>query len=287
VSPRDLARSPGTAFLVICVSAMTFACDSGEPAASPGSPPSQRPAETPRPATPTADASEPGPETPDTNVTPAPEPSESLPNQCPKEWGILADGNLAQPRSLTGEVDGDGVTDEIRLVVDRKAKPGCQAWVVVATDGGDIAAPIEEEDLPFDLGLPALERLVPVDNRAGDEVLIRIHSGASTQFFGLFTAVDGELRRVLIIRKDEGPPVALSLPSGGSVGHFDAADCARDRVVISSAVLKGDRYKVKRSFYSPGPVLRGRSTEQKLVAAKGMNDFPEFAATPLGSCVLP
>jgi hypothetical protein len=247
------------------------ACNDDDPATSAPesqSAPSRTPTETPA-----------APSTPDPTTRP-----ESP--RCSNQEAAIADPELVRPDSLSGDVDGDARTDDVRLVVDPGGRPGCQAFVGVATETGLLAAPFEEDDLLFDLGLPALERLVPVDNNAGDEILVRVRSGASTQFYGLFTATDGQLHRVLV-KKGAGTTVVPDFASGGSVGHLDAVDCANDRVVVTSAVLGGDRYKVERSFYLPGPVLREENRERKRVRAKELNRFPEFAGSPFGSCVLP
>lgn len=250
------------------------ACDDRNPQASESSPP----------AAPSVESSE--TETPISTPTPSLEPVASALDRCPGAVATLEGGDLDRSGSLIGEVNGDGVTDEVRLIVDPGAEVGCQAWVTVTSEAGEgLAASIEEKDFVFGLDLPALERLVSLDNRAGDEILVRVQSGASTQFFVLFTAVDGEPARVQISRK--GKEVPFIFASGGSVGHLDAADCMSDLLVVSRAVLKGDRYRVRRSFYSPGPVLRAERREHALVDGKGLNEFPEFAPTPLNSCVLP
>jgi hypothetical protein len=259
------------------VALLTAACDDGgtEVADAPPSPIVESPS---------IESSE--PETPALTATPSLEPVASALGRCPDAAATVANGELDESALLAGEVDGDGVTDAVGLIVEPSADPRCQAWVVVTSDDdGGLAAPVEEEDLVFDLGLPALERLVSVDNRAGDEILIRVRSGASTQFFVLFTAVDGEPTQVQMAAR--GSEVPFTFASGGSVGHLDAADCRDDLLVVSSAVLKGNRYLVRRTLYSPGPVLRPKRKERALVRGKELNQFPEFRATPLNSCVLP
>jgi hypothetical protein len=271
---KPWAATRGTIALLVAAAALLGAgCDGDEPAST-GSHSSHG-------ASPTPEASQ--------TEAASPEQSPSAPpaSACPNESATLADDALIRPGSLHGDVDGDGVADEIRLVVDPKADPKCQAWVTVSSSGGELATAIDEEDLLLDLGMPALERLVALDNRAGDEVLIRLRAGASTEFFTLYTVVDGTLQRVRIFRDGKGVPAPFTLASGGSVGHLDAADCARDLVVVSSAVLEGDRYRVTRSFFTPGPVLLGESTQRKMVRPNKLAEFPEFASTPLGSCVLP
>lgn len=261
-------------FLLSVLGAIVFlaACNDDDPA--PASAPESQSAPS---GTPTESPA--APATPDPTTSPEPP-------RCSNQEAAIADPELGRPDSLSGDVDGDARVDDVRLVVDPGAQPGCQAFVSVATETGLLAAPFEEDDLLFDLGLPALERLVPVDNNAGDEILVRVRSGASTQFYGLFTATDGQLHRVQV--KGPGTTVVPDFASGGSVGHLDAVDCANDRVVVTSAVLGGDRYyKVERSFYLPGPVLREEKRERMRVRAKGLNRFPEFAGSPFGSCVLP
>jgi hypothetical protein len=229
-------------------------------------------------------------ERPDSEPSPGESPSAGEPStgggaaNCPEASKTIANEELVRPGSLQADVDGDGKTDEVRLVVDPEAKPGCRAWVTVSTSAGWIAAPIDEEDLPLDLGLPALDRPVAFDTRAGAEVLVRLRAGASTEFFAVYTVVEGELRRVSIIHGNESAPAPLTLASGGSVGHFDAVDCSDDLIVMSRAVLKRNRYRVTRSFFTPGPVLLGESTVRERVGGGALGRFPEFAATPLGSC---
>jgi hypothetical protein len=202
--------------------------------------------------------------------------------ECANEIAALGDRELFRPDPLDGDVDGDGSADEVRLVIDRAARPGCQAFVAVSTATGRLSAAIAEPNLLFDLGLPSLTALVPVDDRAGNEILVLIEAGASTQFFGLFTAAEQELQRVVIERGNNA--VGIAFASGGSVGHLDAVDCIGDRVVISSAVPKGDRYRVRRTFYSKGVVLVQEDEERLVVDTKELAAFPEFQSTPFGNC---
>jgi hypothetical protein len=203
---------------------------------------------------------------------------------CPNESTALADRELVQPGLLDGDVDGDGSADEVRLVVDREGKPGCQAFVSVSTASGRLTAAITESDLLFDLGLPSLTDLVPVNDRPGDEVLVNITNGASTQFFGLFTALDGSLARMSIAQADAS---AMLFASGGSVGHLDATDCADNYVVVSSAVPSRNGYQLDRFWHTPeGADLIPEPTlhERRNVKLNEINRFPEFVATPFGSC---
>jgi hypothetical protein len=247
------------ASLVFATALMLSACDGGGSTSASESPASQT-----------------------TTETPEPEAAAPPQRECANETSALADRELFRPDPLDGDVDGDGSADEVRLVVDRSARPGCQAFVAVSTATGRLSGAIAEPNLLFDLGLPSLTALVAVDDRAGDEILVLIEAGASTQFFGLFTAAEQELHRVAVERGKNAAD--LTFASGGSVGHLDAVDCIGDRVVISSAVPKGDRYRVRRTFYSKGVVLAQEDEERLVANTKELAAFPEFQSTPFGNC---
>jgi hypothetical protein len=81
------------------------------------------------------------------------------------------------------------------------------------------------------------------------------------------------------------------LAFGGSVGHLEAVDCdANGDVVISVALPEGntaEAYEVERRFFTSAGakiVLVRSRTERHTVDATGIDDFPEFAGSPFGSC---
>jgi hypothetical protein len=72
------------------------------------------------------------------------------------------------------------------------------------------------------------------------------------------------------------------------VGHVEAVDCTTDgRVVLSSAIPKEDRYQVSRRFFRPSGStlnLEPAATRRAVVTLNQLEDFPEFAASPFGTC---
>lgn len=210
---------------------------------------------------------------PRTSPTPRTSPSLDLP--CEEQAGALADPDVHE---LTGDVDGDGAPER---VVIAEAEAGCPPVVIVEGEGEALTLTIEEEG--SGPGLPRLMGLVEIDGRPGAEIVAALVAGASTEFFGAYTVAEGALARLRIA----GPGRFGDLfPSGGSVGHLDATDCADGgRVVISSAEPLGDRYLVERRFYEVEEgVLRRAGRGDRLVAFDEVQAIPEFGSTPFGSC---
>jgi hypothetical protein len=189
-----------------------------------------------------------------------------------------------QQGSLERDVDGDGMPDTVRLSVDRSAPRGCKAFVVVRTRQGDLVAPIGDENIPFNLGLPSLNNLVEIDGRDGAEVVADITAGASTAFAGVFSAAGGELRRMRFA--SDSMPEGDLFPYGGSVGHLESSDCARKgMVVISAATPRGRRYQLERRFFSvQGARLILEEKDRLRIDIRDLEDFPEFAGPPFVSC---
>ena len=215
--------------------------------------------------------------TPSATSSPTPERAEP---DCPNQDSVT--NGARSPGSLSGDVDGDGSDDRVFLAVDADAPEGCKAFLVAETEGGALAEEISDPDISFDLGLPTLEGITQVDARPGAEVVVRILSGASTLFVGLFTVNEGELERIEI----EGDTQYGNLfPSGGSVGHLEGSDCIEDGIVVSLAVPKGKGYDVTRTFYSLTATRAeptGSATE--FVRPRSLNRYPEFAGVPFSTC---
>lgn len=212
---------------------------------------------------------------PRTSPTPRTSPAASLDLPCEEQEGILDD---PEAHELAGDVDGDGAPDR---VVIAPATGECPPVLVVVSARRALSIPIEEE--VSGPGLPRLMGLLEIGDGDGAEVVVVLGAGASTEFFGVFTVVNNELDRLRI----RGPSRFGDLfPSGGSVGHMDASDCADDgRVVISSAVPNGDRYLVERRFYEVDrEVLRWTGRGDRLVDLDDLGSIPEFGSTPFGSC---
>jgi hypothetical protein len=190
---------------------------------------------------------------------------------------------------LSGDVDGNGAPDQTYLTLDAAGSPGCQAFIVV-TGAATFAAPIEDWDPAAGLTSPSLNRLAQIDGRPGAEIVVNLAAGASTQFVGVWSVAGGLFDR--IVAQDRGGDAATAggtlFAFGGSVGHLEAVDCtATGEIVISSAIPKADRYQVERRYYHPVDAaleLDIAKTQHPVVTAEKVNDFPEFGASPFGTC---
>jgi hypothetical protein len=143
--------------------------------------------------------------------------------------------------------------------------------------------------MSFDLGLPALDSAAPIGFGPGDEVVIVIASGASTQFFALVTVSEG----VPVQATLQDGPYGNLFPYGGSVGHLEASDCGVPSVgeygvplvVVSSATSVGDDYRLERTFFSADtPQLKRETTERQRVSFEELVSFPEFGEAPFAHC---
>lgn len=216
---------------------------------------------------------------------------------CANQDDVVRDMAAYSEQELTGDVDGDGAEDVVSLAIDPEAEPGCRALLVVETRDAVAVAAVDPDAARVQRGLsqPALSFLTELDPR-GVEVVVDIEMGASTRFAGVFTLKDEDLRRIDVAGLRIGP--VASDPGledlfayGGSVGHIDGAGCARDGdIVVSSATPSGsgaDRYQVERRFYAlEGATLVPRGRERRVVAARDLDDLPEFTSLPFGSCGL-
>jgi hypothetical protein len=233
--------------------------------------------------------------TPEPLATPAPSPTveesqTSAPSPtatgfaCPNQEEALThvgeDG-----RSLRGDVDGDGSDDTVSIVVDLSGEPGCLAFIVIESADGVNSAPIDQEGLSTDVGFPALVSLVNIDGEPGVDVLMNMVAGASTQFAGVFTAPGGVPTR---LRFEQPTEFGDLFPTGGSVGHLEASDCiGPGAIIISTATPKADDYKVTRTAYV---VVDGELSPQEegvetvRIPLERLDRFPEFQASPFGSC---
>jgi hypothetical protein len=203
---------------------------------------------------------------------------------CNRTERVVTSARNRKQGALRGDVDGDGARDEVFVVVAQRARRGCRAFVVADTGDRLLAAPIEGDFVSFDLGLPALKSLAAINLDAGSEIVVDVAAGASEQFASVFTVAEGVLVPVSI----SGAINRVLVAYGGSVGHVAAIDCESEgRIVISSAVPSGDRYRVMRRFASArGRVWRADpdATERALVSFRGLRDYHEFVRPPFGSC---
>ena len=224
-----------------------------------------------------------GPAPVDATESSAPSPSEAGFDCANQEAALARVGE--EGRSLVGDVDGDGSDDNVSIVVDPSGESGCLAFIVVESAAGINSAPIDQEGMSIDVGFPALVSLVNIDGVPGADILMNMVAGASTQFAGVFTAPGGVPTR---LRFEQPTEFGDLFPTGASVGHLEASDCVGPgAVVISTATPQGDDYKVTRTTYV---VVEGQLTAQEegrqtaRISLDELDRFPEFRASPFGSC---
>ena len=208
---------------------------------------------------------------------------------CPNQAEAVASFEPA----LSADIDGDGSDDPVAIVTDDGGDTGCRTFILVDIEGGAVSEPIWVHEEQGGLTAPRINSVAQIDGRLGFEILVDEMTGASTQFVGAFTLVDGMLERL------EPPEAADDIwagssdgvfPYGGSVGHIEGADCHADGGIVVSAALPAgpseNTYVVVRRFFDiEGAELTLRDTERPIATAKEVfEDFPEFRASPFGSC---
>lgn len=216
---------------------------------------------------------------------------------CPGQADVVGNDEARLGGGVTGDIDGDGREDEIYMTENEAADRGCSTFLTVRLVRGDnaeiVSEPIWKSGAQGGLEQPRINSLVQIDGREGLEILVDEMSGASTQFVGAFTFVDGTLERI------EAPEATEDIwsgaaegvfPYGGSVGHIEGADCHADGGIVVSAALPAgpaaNTYVVVRRYFDiEGAELTLRDTERPIATAKEVfEDFPEFRASPFGSC---
>ncbi len=214
------------------------------------------------------------------SVTPQPAPPESVEPSCPNQQAVAADVSLETAGRLHGDVDGDGSPEEVAIYFDPVGEPGCQAFVLA----GDAAGVLETWTSDFGLPMPTLNSLVDLDGEPGDEIVVNMGVGASTQFVGVVAFEDGALRQVTLEGGAGMGPEGM-FGFGGSVGHVEAVDCARGGVVASFAAPSGRAYLVERRFFEfDGAELVPERVEKERLALEELDRLPEYAQSPFGSC---
>jgi hypothetical protein len=200
---------------------------------------------------------------------------------------VVAATDLRLPGSITADVDGDGAPDQIQIALDRSARPGCQAFLVAQTQSAVLSGVISSWSLEGGLPQPRLHSGAQINGTGGEEIVVDVATGASSQFASAYADVDESF---LPLSFDKEAPGGFKdmFAYGGSVGHVDAADCAPDGgVVVSSAVAGGSSYRVTRRFFTvhEATLKADPSRDQTTTASfNGLSRFPEFPAAPFGSC---
>jgi hypothetical protein len=213
---------------------------------------------------------------------------------CSNETIAVVSSSLRSQEFLNADLDGDDNQDSIYVVNDPEGERGCRAFLVVDGPKNIYSAQIDPSGEPRSMQIPTLNSLREIDGQSGTEVVINVEAGASTQFVKVFTLSTGLLKPLELDGKGPGPfagEIGDLFAYGGSVGHLEAVDCTGDgRVVMSVALPKGsssDSYEVERRFFSfrgTELVLDPDLNEKHTVKGLKIDDFPEFASSPFGSC---
>ncbi|HEX2196719.1 MAG TPA: hypothetical protein VHJ76_07310 [Actinomycetota bacterium] len=203
---------------------------------------------------------------------------------CPNQEAVVGDASLRAGTPASGDVDGDGEPEEVAIHVDPDGPAGCLAFVVAESSGGSLAGPLETWREDFGLPVPTINTLVDVDGEPGDEVVVNMGIGASTQFVGIVTARDGALVQVTTRGLEDAGEGVFGF--GGSVGHVEAVDCTGSGEVVSSfAAPAGKRYRVERRYLDfDGTKLVFDRREVERIAIEELDRLPEYPASPFGSC---
>lgn len=264
---------------LVCLALLAGACGGDEPEKDP--------------TVPEVGTSEPTPSaTVAETVTPSPTEEVAQEPLCPNQAETVADESLRGEGRLTGELDEDGVPDVVSTAVDQTGEPGCQAFLVVESDGDIRSTPIEVTEIPFTMGFPRLIALPLINEQPGAEIVVGVGAGASTQFAAAYTAVDGQI--VPVLREGAANLEQSLLPFGGSVGHQDAFDCAPEAgpgaIVISTAapVGAGARFSYERRFFLPAEpdlfVEDPSLLQEGTIRTQRLDSLHEFPNAPFGSC---
>lgn len=221
-------------------------------------------------------------EEPQARETPAATPAPDYP--CPNQAAVIGDVSLRAGSPEPGDVDGDGEPDEVAIHYDPQGAVGCQGFAVAESSNGTLSAPLKTWRGEFGLPMPTLNDLVDIDGEPGDEIVVNMGAGASTQFVGIVLADGGTLRQVTTGLA--GQAVDGMLGFGGSVGHMEAVDCAPGGgIVVSLATPDGKLYAVERTHYRfVGAELIQEDREVERVPVEQIDRFPEYAASPFGGC---
>jgi hypothetical protein len=233
---------------------------------------------------------DPGPPAPD------PDPIVAESDGCDDQDAVVNDPTTRLEEELTGDIDGDGSDDVVYLAQTRSGDRGCMAFVVAETEQGTVSEPVWKIGREGGLPQPRLNSLAQIDGDGGLEILVDEIAGASTQFVGAFTFIDGELERIEPADPAAGIWAGASdgvFPYGGSVGHVEAVDCADDGEIVVSVALPGDTpskvdrgiYSVTRRFFAfEGAELIESDTQEEEVEFDFGKTYPEFGSSPFGSC---
>ena len=229
----------------------------------------------------------------DGGVTHRPDPE----GRCDNESSVVDSTDVPSEGVLTGDVDADETDDTIYIATDDEAEAGCRSFVVIAADGTIYSAPLDPTGTADALDEPRLRSVIQLDHEPGQEIVVHIGSGASTEFVGVMKVTAEGLEWITRLGRAPGP-FAQDLghgnlfASGGSVGHLDAIDCLGPELIVMSAAIpigdSAETYEVERRFFRLNGTkltLQPDATEVHEVEGLTVERFREFAGSPFGSCI--
>jgi hypothetical protein len=128
-----------------------------------------------------------------------------------------------------GDVDGDGRRDRAWLVYLGGYGPGNWELVVdMTTLGQQTVRFTGDPGLPGNTAAPTIAGSVDAERDGHADIFVKVSSGASTQFWTIFTLVGRHIRQVT----SQGQPVRLAV--GGSVTHQGGFRCDGTQFVTVS-----------------------------------------------------
>jgi Tol biopolymer transport system component len=244
-------------------------------------------------------------ETPGDNVTPAwnpsapapPEPDEDSANQtrCLTEDEAALEPSIHKPGSLRGDVDGDGIADEVSVAIDPQAdEPTCRYFLVVQTGEATRATRIDLTGVEgTNDEFIALQLLAEINGQPGLEVFVDVWLGAAMEFGKIYTMSGSTLTAM----KATGPDAPRDgiFPYAGSLSGVSALDCGEETgvIVVSTAypAEDGKTWTVDRSSYEAikDVLVEFIRSEQHEVSGEeiqsgGLARFPEFGEAPFDDC---
>lgn len=206
-------------------------------------------------------------------------PDFECPNQAEAELSAVE-----QAEAVQGDIDGDGGPESVFVFADEGGTPGCIGFVVVDMEGEVRSAPVSYPDIDPGFGFPSLNSVASINDLEGEEIVVNVTAGASTQFVSVYT-FDGTRLLEVSYENSFGDEAAGVFGFGGSVGHVEAIDCLADRVVVSTATPKGRRYALIRHLLDPrGAAWVMAGTERSIGSLRRVTSKPEFAGSPFLNC---
>jgi hypothetical protein len=186
------------------------------------------------------------------------------------------------------DVDGDGRPDRARLVYVGGYGPDNWELVVDMTTLGQRTVRFSGDPLlPGNTAAPTIAGSVDADRDGHAQIFVKVSSGASTQFWTIFTLVGRQIRQVT----SQGQPVRLAV--GGSLTHQGGFRCdgAHFVTVTEGTELPGyTTWRYERDTYAWSGahlVLRSKRTGQvtsarpgdppAVYSGVGCGDLPQYA----------